>query len=65
MDRWRARLQSAVSPLESGVSELRIRSLNHHNDVGVRPGRTAAVLVPLLASIGRENRGDAVKSGAA
>ena len=45
---WRSRLQQAVSPLSKGVGSLQVNNFRPADDDGVRPGRTAAVLVPIL-----------------
>lgn len=45
---WRDRLLGAVAPLEQGVHGLTVNSFRHADDFAVRPGRTAAVLVPVL-----------------
>ncbi len=44
---WRSRLQAAVSPLNSGVGKLEVRGFRPPGS-SYRPGKTAAVLVPLL-----------------
>jgi len=41
-------LQNAISPFEKGVSGLEVRALRGQGSGQVRPGRTAAVLVPIL-----------------
>lgn len=41
-------LLEAVSPFEKGVSGLEVRALGSQGPGQVRPGRTAAVLVPIL-----------------
>jgi len=48
MNRWRSRLLNAVSPLESGVSALRVHGYRPPNLDAYRPRKTAAVLVPFL-----------------
>ena len=48
MSDWRNRLIDAVSPLESGVSALRVDGYRPPNSGDYRPGKTAAVLVPFL-----------------
>jgi len=48
MANWREVLLDAVSPLESGVSGLHISGYRPTGDAPSRPGRTAAVLVPIL-----------------
>jgi 8-oxo-dGTP pyrophosphatase MutT (NUDIX family) len=45
---WRDEILEAVSPLESGVQELRIDGYRPPGSKPFRPGRTAAVLVPVL-----------------
>lgn len=45
---WRARLQQAVAPLERGVRGLQVNNFRPADEYAVRPGRTAAVLVPVL-----------------
>ena len=48
MNHWRELLLQAVSPLESGVSNLHISGYKPPGNRPFRPSRTAAVLVPLL-----------------
>ena len=48
MNPWRNRLLDAVSPLESGVSELLVHGYRPPDVDGYRPRKTAAVLVPFL-----------------
>jgi len=48
MTNWREVLQDAVSPLQSGVRELHVSGFRPTGDGQFRPGRTAAVLVPIL-----------------
>lgn len=48
MNRWRSRLLNAVSPLESGVSALRVHGYRPPDMDTYRPRKTAAVLVPFL-----------------
>jgi 8-oxo-dGTP pyrophosphatase MutT (NUDIX family) len=48
MNYWRSRLLDAVSPLESGVSALRVHGYRPPNVDAYRPRKTAAVLVPFL-----------------
>jgi len=48
MNRWRSRLLNAVSPLESGVSALRVHGYRPPDMDAYRPRKTAAVLVPFL-----------------
>lgn len=45
---WRDRLLGAVAPLDQGVRGLTVNTFRHDDDFVVRPGRTAAVLVPVL-----------------
>lgn len=45
---WRDRLLGAVAPLDQGVRGLTVNTFRHADDFAVRPGRTAAVLVPVL-----------------
>lgn len=45
---WRQQLQSAVSPLSDGVAALHVNNFRPRDEVPIRPGRTAAVLVPVL-----------------
>ena len=48
MANWREELLGAVSPLESGVRGLHVSGFRPAGDGTIRPGRTAAVLVPVL-----------------
>lgn len=48
MNHWRELLLEAVSPLESGVRDLDVSGYRPPGAASFRPGRTAAVLVPLL-----------------
>lgn len=48
VDDWRKRLAAAVSPLTGGVRALQVNNFRYADDDLVRPGRTAAVLVPIL-----------------
>ena len=48
MSTWRRRLLDAVSPLDSGVSGLRVSGYRPPDSDAYRPSRTAAVLVPIL-----------------
>ncbi len=48
MNPWRSQLLLAVSPLESGVRDLRVRGYRPPDSESYRPNRTAAVLVPFL-----------------
>ena len=50
MNSWRELLLQAVSPLESGIRSLTVNGHRPAGEEGSRPGRTAAVLVPLLDS---------------
>ena len=45
---WRARLHGAVSPLDHGVRPLSVAGYRPPGREDHRPGRTAAVLVPIL-----------------
>jgi 8-oxo-dGTP pyrophosphatase MutT (NUDIX family) len=45
---WRELIGAAVSPLESGVQSLRVGGYRPPGTSAYRPGKTAAVLVPLL-----------------
>jgi len=45
---WRSRLRAAVSPLDSGVTQLEVRGYKPPGQAPYRPRRTAAVLVPLM-----------------
>ena len=45
---WQKQLAQAVSPLQDGVSSLQVNNFRPSDDAGMRPGRTAAVLVPIL-----------------
>jgi len=45
---WREHLAAAVSPFESGVQSLQVVGYRPPGARSYRPGRTAAVLVPLL-----------------
>jgi 8-oxo-dGTP pyrophosphatase MutT (NUDIX family) len=45
---WREHLRAAVSPLNDGVGPLEVRGLGPEGRTGLRPRRTAAVLVPVL-----------------
>lgn len=47
---WRELLLQAVSPLESGVSQLAVNGYRPPGEEGLRPRKTAAVLVPILDS---------------
>jgi 8-oxo-dGTP pyrophosphatase MutT (NUDIX family) len=48
MNHWREMLLQAVSPLDSGVQNLQISGYRPSGTDSFRPGKTAAVLVPLL-----------------
>jgi 8-oxo-dGTP pyrophosphatase MutT (NUDIX family) len=48
MANWREVLRGAVSPLQSGVRGLHVSGFRPAGDGQFRPGRTAAVLVPIL-----------------
>jgi 8-oxo-dGTP pyrophosphatase MutT (NUDIX family) len=48
IEKWRERLQEAVSPLSAGVGALQVNNFRSNDDGQTRPGRTAAVLVPIL-----------------
>ncbi len=48
MEDWKARLMSAVSPLEHGVRPLQVGGFRPPGETAYRPGRTAAVLVPII-----------------
>lgn len=48
MNTWRRRLLDAVSPLDSGVSGLRVTGYRPPDSHAYRPSKTAAVLVPIL-----------------
>ncbi len=50
MQDWKARLISAVSPLDAGVRPLRVKGFKPPGEEFYRPGRTAAVLVPIIDS---------------
>lgn len=45
---WRELIAAAVSPLESGVQSLQVKGYRPPGTAAYRPGKTAAVLVPLL-----------------
>jgi len=45
---WREQLQNAVSPLSDGVGNLHVNDFRPSDELQLRPGRTAAVLVPIL-----------------
>lgn len=45
---WRAKLFAAVSPLEAGVRNLKVNNFRSAEEDLSRPGRTAAVLVPVI-----------------
>jgi len=48
MPDWKARLIKAVSPLEHGVGPLEVTGFKPPGEELYRPGRTAAVLVPII-----------------
>lgn len=48
MEDWKARLMAAVSPLEHGVRPLQVGGFRPPGETAYRPGRTAAVLVPII-----------------
>ncbi len=48
MNPWRSQLLHAVSPLESGVRDLRVSGYRPPDSESYRPNKTAAVLVPFL-----------------
>ena len=48
MNEWRERLLAAVSPLDSGVSPLKVVGYRPPDQENDRPARTAAVLVALI-----------------
>lgn len=48
MEDWKARLLAAVSPLEAGVRPLQVGGFKPPGESNYRPGRTAAVLVPII-----------------
>jgi len=45
---WRLLLINAVAPLEQGARKLTVNNFRNLDDETPRPGRTAAVLVPIL-----------------
>lgn len=45
---WRGRLLNAVAPLDQGVRNLHVNNFRPADVYAMRPGRTAAVLVPVL-----------------
>lgn len=47
-DDWCSRLCGAVAPLNRGVRDLHVNNFRPADEFAVRPGRTAAVLVPIL-----------------
>lgn len=47
-DDWRSRLRGAVAPLNRGVRGLQVNNFRPADEFAMRPGRTAAVLVPIL-----------------
>lgn len=48
MQDWKTRLIAAVSPLEEGVRPLQVGGFKPPGEARYRPGRTAAVLVPVI-----------------
>lgn len=48
MEDWKARLMTAVSPLDQGVRPLQVGGFKPPGESRYRPGRTAAVLVPII-----------------
>lgn len=48
MQDWKSRLIAAVSPLEQGVRPLQVIGFKPPGEDEYRPGRTAAVLVPIV-----------------
>ena len=48
MQDWKSRLLAAVSPLEHGVRPLQVGGFKPPGENNYRPGRTAAVLVPII-----------------
>lgn len=48
MEDWKSRLIDAVSPLEHGVRPLQVGGFKPPGEQQYRPGRTAAVLVPII-----------------
>lgn len=48
MNDWKTRLTAAVSPFEEGVRPLQVTGFRPPGESGYRPGRTAAVLVPII-----------------
>lgn len=48
MHDWKSRLIKAVSPLEEGVRPLEVSGFKPPGESQYRPGRTAAVLVPII-----------------
>lgn len=48
MQDWKSRLIGAVSPLEEGVRPLQVGGYKPPGEDQYRPGRTAAVLVPVI-----------------
>lgn len=47
---WRSLIQASVSPLDGGARGLQVVRLRSVHQEGQRPGRTAAVLVPITDS---------------
>jgi 8-oxo-dGTP pyrophosphatase MutT (NUDIX family) len=48
MSDWKTRLLAAVSPFEKGVQPLQVSGIRRPEEPDYRPGRTAAVLVPII-----------------
>lgn len=48
MNDWKDRLMAAVSPFTEGVRPLQVGGYKPPGETGYRPGRTAAVLVPVI-----------------
>ena len=48
MEDWKPRLINAVSPLQEGVGPLQVSGYKPPGSEAYRPGRTAAVLVPII-----------------
>jgi 8-oxo-dGTP pyrophosphatase MutT (NUDIX family) len=45
---WQQQLKQAVSPLQEGVAKLRVNNFRPVDEGQLRPGKTAAVLVPII-----------------
>ena len=54
MQDWKSRLIDAVSPLEEGVRPLQVGGYKPPGEDLYRPGRTAAVLVPIIDQVSPE-----------